>query len=154
MLQARSPWRVLTGLIKLPQETLLLIIVSGLDVVMTFLLLTRGDGGFTESNPIARYFLDRWGMAGMAYFKIAMTLLVCAINQFVARKNLRLARQVLGLATLIIVSVVIYSVTLHFRHHHINDLDGFEGSWKFPAGFGIPENSVPENSLIVKNVQV
>ena len=88
MLQARNPWRVLTDLIKLPQETLLLIIVSGLDVVMTFMLLTRGDGGFTESNPFARYFLDRWGMAGMAYFKIAMTVLVCAINQFVARKNL------------------------------------------------------------------
>ena len=90
-------------------------------------------------------------MAGMAYFKIAMTVLVCAINQFVARKNLRLARQVLGLATLIILSVVIYSVTLHFRHHHIDDLDGFEGSWKLPARFGSPENSLPENSLSVKN---
>ena len=149
MLPTKNPWRVLTDLLKLPQETLLLMIVSGLDVVMTFMLLTRGDGGFTESNPFARYFLDRWGLAGMAYFKIAMTLLVCTINQFVARKNLPLAKQVLGLATLIIVSVVIYSVTLHFRHHRINDLEGFEGSWKFPARFDMPEHSPS-----VKNVRV
>lgn len=86
---------------------------------MTYTLLNRGDGGFTESNPFARYFLDRWGMAGMAYFKLAMTTLVCVITQIVARKNSPLARAVLDISTLIIVAVVIYSVGLHFRHHDI-----------------------------------
>jgi Domain of unknown function (DUF5658) len=109
-----------------PQETLILVVVSALDVIMTYYLLTRDDGGFTESNPIAKYFLDRWGMAGMAYFKVSMTLLVCTITQIVARKNSVLAQQVLGLATLIIVAVVIYSVRLHFQHHQISDM--FEAS--------------------------
>ena len=110
-----------------PQETLILFVVSALDVIMTYYLLTRDDGGFTESNPIARYFLDRWGMAGMAYFKASMTLLVCVITQIVARKNSVLARQVLGLATLIIVAVVIYSVRLHFQHHQFSEM--FEASF-------------------------
>ena len=105
-----------------PQETLILCVVSALDVIMTYYLLTRDEGGFTESNPIAKYFLDRWGMAGMAYFKASMTLLVCVITQIVARKNSVLAKQVLGLATLIIVAVVIYSVRLHFQHHQSSEL--------------------------------
>ncbi|WP_373652193.1 MULTISPECIES: DUF5658 family protein [unclassified Schlesneria] len=102
-----------------PQETLILVIVSVLDVVMTYHLLTRGDGGFVESNPFAGYFLDRWGLKGMAYFKAAMTLLVCVITQFVARHNSKLARQVLEVATFIVGLVVIYSVWLHFRHRTI-----------------------------------
>lgn len=105
-----------------PQETLILVVVSALDVIMTYYLLTRDEGGFTESNPIAKYFLDRWGMAGMAYFKASMTMVVCVITQIVARKNSVLAKQVLGLATLIIVAVVIYSVRLHFQHHQISEM--------------------------------
>ena len=118
----RSAGQQLLKFVHHPKETLILGLVSGLDVVMTYNLLTRGDGGFTESNPIARYFLDRWGMAGMAYFKASMTLLVCVITQIVARKNSVLAKQVLGLATLIIVAVVIYSVRLHFQHHQISEM--------------------------------
>lgn len=115
----KSLLQMLGSAIHHPQETIVLLVVSGLDVVMTYTLLNRGDGGFTESNPFARYFLDRWGMAGMAYFKLAMTCLVVVITQIVARKNSALSRQVLEISTLIIVAVVIYSVGLHFRHHEI-----------------------------------
>ena len=125
----RSAGQQLLKFVHHPQETLFLVLVSGLDVVMTYNLLTRGDGGFTESNPIARYFLDRWGMPGMAYFKMTMTLLVCVITQIVARKNSVLAKQVLELATLIIVVVVIYSVVLHFRHHDLRPPLELDVSW-------------------------
>ena len=53
----KRPLSSLESLVLLPQETLILIVASALDVVMTYKLLTRGDGGFTESNPIAQYFL-------------------------------------------------------------------------------------------------
>ena len=115
----RSASRQKEGFIRHPQEMQSLVIVSAVVVVMTYSLLTRGDGGFIESNPFAGYFLDRWGMAGMAYFKASMTLLVCLITQIVARQNSKLARQVLELATLIVAVVVIYSVWLHFRHRTI-----------------------------------
>jgi hypothetical protein len=106
-------------LIRLPQETLILCVVSALDVIMTYYLLTREDLQFTESNPVARYFLEHWGMRGMVYFKATMTIFVCVITQIVARRNLARARQVLGVATVIVVGVVVYSVWLHFQHRQI-----------------------------------
>lgn len=133
-LSSKTPsfWQQLSGLIRHPQESLLLCIVSALDVVMTIHLLKRGDINFTESNPFARYFLDRWGLEGMGYFKAVMTAVVLVITQIVARKNSDLARQVLGLASVIIVGVVIYSVWLHFKHRHIVEVlevPLFEGVW-------------------------
>ena len=105
-------------LLCLPQETLILCLASGLDVAMTWMLLTRSDISFTESNPFASYFLNRWGISGMIWFKAAMTVFVCIVTQVIARKNEVLARRVLGLATMITVAVVIYSVWLHFHHRH------------------------------------
>ncbi len=102
--------------ILLPQETLILCVVSALDVIMTYRLLDRDDVPFIESNPFAKYFLDRWGIEGMAYFKAAMTIVACVLTQIVARRNPSLARSCLGLATLIIGAVVLYSVWLHFNH--------------------------------------
>ncbi len=118
----------LATLIRHPQETLILCVVSVLDVVMTHRLLTRSDISFTESNPFASYFLDRWGVEGMAYFKMIMTAFVCVVTQMIARKNSALARQVLGLATVIVVAVVIYSVWLHFHHRQIVEV--FEASYR------------------------
>jgi hypothetical protein len=104
------------GLIRHVKETLIFCIVSALDVVMTFQLLNRDDIAFIESNPFAGYFLDHWGLEGMAFFKGTMTIIACVITQFVARKDPVLAKQFLIVATLIIVGVVIYSVSLHFNH--------------------------------------
>ena len=102
----------------LPSETFTFCIVSFLDVAMTLGLLLRRDPGFqfVESNPIAAYFLNRWGIEGLAGFKAAMTALVCVIVQIVARKNPALARTLLALTTLIVLTVVSYSVWLNFRH--------------------------------------
>ena len=114
---ASSAWRQVITFIRHPQETLILIVVSALDVAMTHRLLTQGDGQFVESNPFARFFLDHWGIRGMVYFKASMTVVVIVITQIIARQNSGLGRQVLGLATLIIVAVVIYSTSLHFQHN-------------------------------------
>ncbi|WP_010585048.1 DUF5658 family protein [Schlesneria paludicola] len=111
------PW---AGLLWFPQETLILWIVSGLDVTMTLHLLWRGDIQFVESNPFAGYFLDHWGVTGMAGFKAAMTLLVSVIVQVVAYRDPVLARRVLSIGTVIIVFVVIYSVWLHFSHVEVD----------------------------------
>lgn len=111
--EAFRPW---AGLVWFPQETLILWIVSGLDVAMTLHLLWRGDIHFVESNPFAGFFLDHWGVEGMAAFKAVMTLLVSVIVQVVAYRDPLLARRVLSIGTVIIVFVVIYSVWLHFSH--------------------------------------
>lgn len=99
-----------------PMEMVLYCIVSFLDVGMTFGLLAREDVMFVESNPVADYFLYRWGVDGMAYFKASMTVFVCIISQVIAQKNPLLAKRVLGVSILIVLTVVMYSVWLQFRH--------------------------------------
>lgn len=99
-----------------PMEMMLFCVVSFLDVAMTFGLLARDDVMFIESNPVARYFLQRWGVDGMAFFKASMTIFVCLIAQIVAQKNRLLAKRLLAVSILIVLSVVMYSVWLQFHH--------------------------------------
>ncbi len=97
----------------LESETTIFILVSALDIFMTWILLS-GDG-FRESNPIAKYFLDRWGRKGFVGFKFASVTVVCVIAQIVATKNLRLARMVLLFGTIVVGAVVVYSFMLWLR---------------------------------------
>lgn len=99
------------GLIQFETETAWFGLVNTLDIVLTFLLIRRGE--FFESNPIARYFINHWGLKGMIGFKVALVLIVIAITQFVAHKKPQLARGVLIFGTVVVACVVIYSVSLH-----------------------------------------
>ena len=97
----------------LERECGLFVLASALDVLMTYLLLLRDD--FTESNPIALFFLINWGIAGMVAFKFAMVAVVAAIAQYIAMTKLSLARRVLNFGTLVVAGVVIYSFSLYVR---------------------------------------
>jgi hypothetical protein len=105
--------RVLTGQLPLEQETGLFVVVSVLDIVMTYNLMA--NHGFGESNPLARYFIHHWGAKGMIYFKMAMTAFVCLLSQVIARVNVDRGRFVLRIGTLIVAGVVIYSLVLVLR---------------------------------------
>ena len=111
----RKPgWRRLfTGHLPLEEETTAFILVSVLDIVMTYFLLNSGR--FVESNPVAAYFLNHWGENGMIYFKMAMTAFVCVISQFVALKKPGHAEFILKVGTLIVGGVVIYSLVMFIR---------------------------------------
>lgn len=98
----------------LETETARYVLVSALDVFMTYLLLRRPD--FTEGNPIALYFLRHWGVKGMVYFKFVMVAVVVLIAQVIARKKVETARQLLNLAALVVAGVVVYSLILYLRH--------------------------------------
>ena len=62
----RSPRRSVRFL----YETMLFIVVSVLDILMTHRLIRTGR--FHESNPVAKFFYDHWDMNGMVYFKMTM----------------------------------------------------------------------------------
>lgn len=100
-------------LVLLETETAWFVLVSALDFAVTFILLNHEDILFVESNPIAAYFLNRWGVKGLFFFKLIIVGVVVSICQFVARHNALLARRVLFLGTAIVSGVVIYSVLLH-----------------------------------------
>ena len=100
------------------QEMLRFVLVSTLDVFMTYVLLRQPGGQFVESNPIARYFIYGWGVKGMVGFKLSMTALVCVISQIVVRRRPLVAKWLLNGATLVVAGVVIYSLMLLLRHGH------------------------------------
>jgi Domain of unknown function (DUF5658) len=116
----RSVWQMLCRPLSLQRESALFLMVSVLDVVMTYLLLTlsgtEGGATFYESNPIARYFFLRWNVWGIVYFKFANVAVVEIIAHIVATKNVVVARRLLDFGTLVVATVVIYSMLLMVSH--------------------------------------
>lgn len=111
---------VLPALLKrrlpLEAESAIYILVNAFDVWTTYLLLSQGTI-FVESNPVARYFIDGWGLRGMVYFKFGLVAFVLVTCQLIAaRQRVALARGVLWCATVLVSGVVIYSLTLLWRH--------------------------------------
>ena len=100
-------------------ETSLFLLVSLLDFFCTYLLLTTGPAGgqrFIESNPVAAWFLNHYGIVkGLLGFKLAMVLLVCCLSQAVSLSNVRLGRFILMFGILLTAGVVGYSIALLTR---------------------------------------
>ena len=97
----------------LETETAVFILANVLDIFMTYLLLI--GGGHDEGNPIARFFLNHWGLQGMFTYKLSMVAFVCVIAQVVARFSPSTARKLLIGLTIVVGAVVAYSVTLALR---------------------------------------
>lgn len=120
-----EPWKVWETLFRLPlplqRESSLFLIVSVLDVLMTCMLLedltgVTGRTIFYESNPVARYFFEGWGLGGIVYFKFAMVALIEVIAHLIAIKNVPVGRRLLDFGTLAVSVVVIYSMYLLVSH--------------------------------------
>ena len=115
--------REILGTAAVQQETLLFVLVSALDVFMTYILLCQGEGGlFMESNPVARFFIAEWGPKGMVYFKFAMVAFVSVLAQIIARHKPRVARWLLLGATGVVSLVVVYSLRLLLIHGDIAEI--------------------------------
>ncbi len=99
----------------LETETSIFIMMNVLDFVTTWFMLTHGNAGghFFESNPIARFFLDHWGVRGLLIFKMGIVAFVCVISQIVATRRESSARFLLIAGTLAVTAVVIYSWRLY-----------------------------------------
>jgi hypothetical protein len=113
--------RELFGTAALQQEMVMYVIVSAMDLLMTYNLLSRGQ--FVEANPVARFFIREWGPKGMVYFKFGMVAVVCVLAQIIAQSKPKAARWLLLGATALVSIVVIYSLMLLLRH---GDLPGFD----------------------------
>ena len=109
---------LLTGSFYFEQETILYILLSAADLFVTYFLLQQDleHLQFVESNPIARFFLDHWGLKGMIYFKFGMVAAVCVLTQIIARWRPRTARLVLIFAIVVVTYVLVYSVRLYRAH--------------------------------------
>ncbi len=101
----------------LESETSWFVLLNLCDIVATFLLLGRnGRYHYSESNPIARWFYEGWGIRGMVWFKLGMVALVIVTTQIVARQNRELARAVLVFGCAVVAGVFLYSYWLGTNH--------------------------------------
>src|SRR5262245_39400187 len=91
------------------------------DLLATSYLLGAAPGQFYESNPVARWWLDRWGWAGLASFKAATVLLALAAVGAVARRRRRVAGCILGFACGVTALVVVYSCGLALAGRRLPD---------------------------------
>lgn len=97
------------------------LLACALDVTLTHILLHQSAAGhttvtFVESNPLARHVLQRWGLPGMIVFKAVLSLLVAAIAVIVHFRRPLVARGLLYGGTLVVGTVVVYSVRLLLQH--------------------------------------
>jgi hypothetical protein len=82
------------------------------DLALTSHLLAPRDGQIFEANPIARWWLDGFGWAGLAGFKVAMVLLVCGLALAISRYRPSAGRRLITFACSTVAAVLAYSVCL------------------------------------------
>jgi len=109
--------KIIGGELPLETETCRFVLVSLLDLFMTFLLLYFSNremmrNVIVESNPVAQYFISGWGTLGLVWFKIGMVTLIVLAAQGVATRRPAVAQVVLNGATLLVGGVVAYSTLL------------------------------------------
>jgi hypothetical protein len=115
-------WHMIFRLaLPLQRESALFLIVSVLDVMMTYLMLfdipePEGRTMFYESNPVARYIFEGWGLRGIVIFKFSSVALVEVIAQIIALRRLELGRRLLEFGTVVVALVVLYSMYLLLTH--------------------------------------
>ena len=94
-------------------ETWIYAALSGLDIVLTYRLLARLD--HVEANPLARYFIEGWGLKGMVWFKLVMTAFVLTLLHALLQKKEVYARTGVRLGMAAVGAVNCYSIWLLMR---------------------------------------
>jgi hypothetical protein len=83
--------------------------LSLLDLILTWKLVQSSEGQVYESNPVANWWLGRYGWPGLAAFKLAAVLLVVLLAAVVTRYRPRTGNRVLTFACSSVAVVVLYS---------------------------------------------
>jgi hypothetical protein len=94
-----------------PKKQLLFALLSGADLLLTWWLLDHSAGVF-ESNPLACWWLARYGWLGLAAFKASVATLVLVLAVVVCRHRPRVAGRLLQFGCGTLVLVVLYSGSL------------------------------------------
>lgn len=98
------------------------VLMNVLDAAMIYIMYAipraEDDPMAVESNPIARFFLDRWGFHGMFAFKLASAFTVCVIAYLIAIRDLTASRRLLSFATVMVLAVVVYSAWMAKGYIH------------------------------------
>jgi hypothetical protein len=98
-----------------PRKLFVFAALSLADLGLTAFLLQRGEGRAYESNPVAAWWLERFGWAGLAGFKTALVLLAAAAALLVSRRRPQVGGRIITFACSVLSAVVLYSACLVTR---------------------------------------
>ncbi len=90
----------------------LYLVLSLLDLFLTYRLLQVSDGHVYESNPIANAWLNRYGWAGLTTFKVMSMILVASATVCISLRHPRTGGGILTFACSALAVVVLYSCSL------------------------------------------
>ncbi len=93
-------------------KSLVFVLLSLSDLALTWWLLEYSGRVVCEANPVADWWLSRYGWLGLAGFKATMVLLVIVLAAIIARRRPHAAGRILGFACAALVLVVLHSVAL------------------------------------------
>lgn len=88
-------------------------LLSAADIVLTYVLI--GHFGHVEGNPVARYFVEGWGLKGMIWFKLGLVSIILGACHFVRPHRPGTSRAIIRLGVLTATAVVTYSIVLLLR---------------------------------------
>ncbi|WP_220490459.1 DUF5658 family protein [Tautonia rosea] len=108
-----SAWH--TRSLLLESEIAWLIILSVLDVFLTWALLSRGPQ-FIESNPLAAWVFRQYNIKGLVAYKFLLIAAVVVIAEGVEYAKEGRGKLVLRIGIIAAAAVVLYSVMLNLRH--------------------------------------
>jgi hypothetical protein len=92
-----------------PRKQGLFAVLSLMDLTLTWWLLGHTNGVVAEGNPVASWWLARFGWHGLAGFKIALMLLLGAIVAVISFRQPRAGGGVLIFGCAILLCVILYS---------------------------------------------
>src|SRR5262249_47171337 len=95
-----------------PRKQLLFVLLSLVDLALTCWLLGHYEGQVYEANPVASWWLVRYGAIGLAGYKGGVLLLVMTFVTFIDRRKPRAAGRILIFGCVSLVLVALYSATL------------------------------------------
>jgi hypothetical protein len=95
-----------------PRKLSLFAVLSLADLALTCFLLGRPGGGAYEWNPVASWWLVRFGWAGLAGFKLGIILLIAILILAVSRNRPRAAERLLAFGCAALLAVIVYSGSL------------------------------------------
>src|SRR5262249_52784909 len=94
------------------RKLVLFALLSLTDFGLTWYLLRAGGGEVYESNPVAAWWLGRYGGLGLAGFKAATMALAAGLGVLIALRRPVTGHRVLGFACVALAAVVLYSAYL------------------------------------------
>ncbi|HEV8062143.1 MAG TPA: DUF5658 family protein [Gemmataceae bacterium] len=90
-----------------------LIALSIFDLILTYFLLCSYSADVYEANPVAEWFLMRWNILGMTFFKFTLVAVVIVSSEIIERHRPRWGNYVLTFACMAVGLVVYQGLQLY-----------------------------------------